>query len=94
MADEHHLTVEIAYARQNVQSLLTVTADNSLTIADAIERSGIIRQHPEIDLSVNKVGIHGKLSTLEQTVSDGDRIEIYSPLIADPKQAVRKKSQT
>ncbi len=52
---------------------------------DAIERSGILAQFPEIDLDTQKVGVFGKVLALETKLEDGDRVEIYRPLIADPK---------
>ena len=61
-----------------------------MTVREAIERSGILKRFPEIDLEINKVGIFGRLVTLEQALDTGDRVEIYLPLIADPK-AQRKK---
>ncbi|KAA6186240.1 RnfH family protein [Thiohalocapsa marina] len=84
------VTVEVAYARQRQQALLPVSALPGLTVAEAIARSGIQQRFPEIDLRVNKVGIFGKVVTLDQVLQDGDRVEIYPPLIADPKQ-VRKQ---
>jgi hypothetical protein len=60
------------------------------TIQDAIARSGILKQFPEIDLEKNKVGIFSKLSKLDAALNDGDRIEIYRPIICDPKTVPRK----
>lgn len=67
---------------------LDVPADAS--IADVIAQSGLLEQFPEIDLGRNKVGVFGKLGKLTDTLYAGDRVEIYRPLIADPKE-VRKK---
>ncbi len=67
---------------------LDVPADAS--IADVIAQSGLLEQFPEIDLGKNKVGVFGKLAKLTDTLYAGDRVEIYRPLIADPKE-VRKK---
>ena len=84
------IRVEVAYARQESQVLLTVSGPPGMTVRDAIDRSGILARFPEIDLAINKVGIYGKLTRLEQNLGDGDRVEIYRPLIADPKE-VRKR---
>lgn len=92
MANE--IEVEVAYARQRSQALLTVTGQPGLTARAAIERSGILQRYPEIDLQVNKVGIYGKLVPLDQVLTSGDRVEIYPPLIADPRQAKRKGRAT
>jgi len=69
---------------------LSIEADEGDTIQDAIIRSGIVVDFPEIDLNVNKVGIFSKVAKLDTPIKDKDRIEIYRPLIADPKE-VRKQ---
>ncbi len=84
--------VEVAYAKQNEQALLTVEGKPGLTVREAIERSGILRRFPEIDLEKNKVGIYGKLTTLDHPLENGDRVEIYRPLIADPKVQRKKRA--
>jgi len=86
--DRHR--VEVAYARQDEQRILSVAAGKGLTVREAIEQSGILRRFPEIDLTVNRVGVFGKLAQLDQVLEPGDRVEIYRPLIADPK-AMRKQ---
>ncbi len=90
MASSDSFAVEVAYARPEVQVLLTVEAEEGMTIREVIERSGLLAQFPEIELEAAKVGIFSKLSKLDTTVRAKDRIEIYRPLIADPK-AVRKQ---
>jgi uncharacterized protein len=87
---EPELQVEIAYARMDSQALLAVKGNPGMTVGEAIASSGILRRYPEIDLAVNKVGIFGKLTRLDQPLASGDRVEIYRPLIADPS-AQRKK---
>ena len=87
---EQGIQVEVAYARRDAQALLSVTGDPGLTVREAIDRSGILGRFPEIDLAINKVGIFGKLAKLDQPLVNGDRVEIYRPLIADPT-AQRKK---
>jgi putative ubiquitin-RnfH superfamily antitoxin RatB of RatAB toxin-antitoxin module len=87
---EQRIQVEVAFAREDDQALLAVEGAKGMTVREAIERSGILKRFPEIDLEINKVGIFGRLVTLEQALDTGDRVEIYRPLIADPK-AQRKK---
>jgi len=82
--------VEVTYALPEEQSLLAIMVSENSTVKDVIEQSGILEQYPEIDLQVNKVGIFSKLIKLDHTIREKDRIEIYRPLIADPKE-VRKK---
>lgn len=91
MTDEQ-IQVEVAYAREHAQALLRVKGAQGLCVSDAIERSGILERFSEIDLSVNKVGIFGKTVRLDQALQDGDRVEIYAPLIADPKQARKDRA--
>lgn len=82
--------VEVAYAQAELQVLIPLQVPAGSSVEEAIIRSQILEQFPEITLSSAKVGIFGKLSKLAATVRDGDRIEIYRPLLADPK-AVRKQ---
>ena len=83
---------EVAYGLMSEQVLLSVEADAPLTVQQAIEASGILQRFPEIDLATNKVGIFGKASKLDALLGDGDRVEIYRPLIADPKEARKKRA--
>lgn len=89
---EPHLTVEVVYANPAEQVLEQLRVPSGSTVKSAIELSGILKRFPEIDLGVNKVGIFGKASPLNGTLNDGDRVEIYRPLIADPKEARKKRA--
>jgi len=84
------MKIGIAYALPQRQVWFDVNLPDGATIKDAIERSGIIGQFPEIDLEKNKVGIYGKVSKLDAVLNDGDRVEIYRPIICDPKTVPRK----
>jgi len=88
--NDEQINVEIAYATKDKQLLLEVNINNTATVEDAIRKSGILGEFPEIDLSVNKVGIFSKLTKLDKPLKNKDRIEIYRKLIADPKE-VRKQ---
>ena len=79
------MRVGIAYALPKRQVWLTVEMAEGASIRDAIERSGILTQFPDIDLERQKVGVFGKVAALDTKVEDGDRVEIYRPLVADPK---------
>ena len=68
-----------------------VSVPAGTTARQAIERSHIVTQHPEIDLSTQSIGIFGKIQSLDTTVSPGDRVEIYRPLIVDPKLARQRR---
>jgi hypothetical protein len=84
------MKVRIAYASPTRQAWLSVEVPDGATVKDAIERSGIVQQFPEIDLEQQKVGIFSKLTKLDATLADGDRIEIYRPLTCDPKTVKRR----
>ncbi len=90
MASADRIRVEVAYARPDRQLILPVEVPEGATIEQAIRQSGILEQFPEIDLQQQAVGIFGKLKKLDTPLREGDRVEIYRPLIADPKE-VRKK---
>jgi putative ubiquitin-RnfH superfamily antitoxin RatB of RatAB toxin-antitoxin module len=86
------MTVEVAYALPQEQVILSIEAEAGITAQQAIERSGILERFPEIDLASAKVGVFGKLAKQDAQLSPGDRVEIYRPLIADPKEARKKRA--
>jgi uncharacterized protein len=85
------LCVEVVYALQDGQSLIPLEIEEGVTALQAIERSGILRQFPEIDLARAQVGVFGKVVPLDTALKDGDRVEIYRSLIADPKELRRER---
>ncbi len=87
------IQVEVIYALPHEQKLLKVEVPQETTLEEAIKISGILNKYPDIDLSINKVGIFSKLSKLDVVVRDKDRIEIFRPLIADPKEVRRKRAE-
>jgi|GEM_PF-10666 len=85
------INVEVAYALPHQHELVKLVLPSGATVQEAIESSGLLQRYPDIDLNErNKVGIFAKLAKLDTELRDRDRVEIYRPLIADPK-AVRKK---
>lgn len=90
MSNPNEITVEVAYALPNEQLIVPIKVENGTTAEQAIHASGILNKFPEIDLAINKVGIFGKAARLDTTLRHMDRVEIYRPLIADPKE-VRKQ---
>jgi len=84
------IQVEVVYGLAEEQALLSVDMPEGSTAKDVILASGILEQFPEIDLDKVKIGLFGKLTKMDQTVRARDRVEIYRPLIADPKE-VRKR---
>ncbi len=86
--------VEVAYAQVQQQHIIVVSVELGCTIETAIERSGILEIYPEIDLTLQKVGIFSKLKKLSDTIHAGDRIEIYRPLTIDPKEARKRRAKS
>ena len=85
------MPIEIAYALPEEQVLLELEVPEGTTVQQAIEQSGLLQRFPDIELGKrNKVGIWGKLTKLDTPLRAHDRVEIYRPLIADPKE-VRKQ---
>ncbi len=84
------MTVEVAYALPERQVIIELVVDRGTTLEQAIKLSGIFEQFTEIDLDKNRVGVFGKSVKLSDELQPGDRVEIYRPLIADPKE-VRKQ---
>lgn len=87
------LQVEVAYALPQHQTLLQVDVPAGATVAEAIRQSAIRDRHPEIDLAVQPVGIFGQQVALDHVLEDGDRVEIYRPLTADPKEHRRQRAR-
>lgn len=86
------MIVEVAYALPGEQVILTVRGEPGMTVGQAIDRSGILDRYPDIDLAVNKLGVFGKLAKANAELNPGDRVEIYRALIADPKEARKKRA--
>lgn len=84
------ISVEVCYALADKQQLVGVKLPEGASLLQALEASGLLEKYPEIDLKKNKFGIFAKLSKPDTVLRDRDRVEIYRPLIADPKE-VRKQ---
>jgi len=85
--------VEVAYAEEDVQVILGLDVPVGTTLEQAIQQSGILERFPSIDLEKNKVGIFSKISKRDAILRENDRVEIYRPLIADPKASRRKRAE-
>lgn len=93
MADhDGRICVQICYAKPDTHILEELVVPAGTSIHDAIRRSGVIERLPEIDLTIYRVGIFGKLKSLDTILRDRDRVEIYRPLLADPKESRRKRA--
>ncbi|HFD13294.1 MAG TPA: RnfH family protein [Crenotrichaceae bacterium] len=87
------MLIEVAYATPEQQRINTLEVDAGTTVKQAILRSDMLDDYPEIDLSINKVGIFGEIVLLNTILHEGDRVEIYRPLQIDPRAARMKKVQ-
>jgi putative ubiquitin-RnfH superfamily antitoxin RatB of RatAB toxin-antitoxin module len=86
------ISVEVVYAQPGAADTARVRLAAGATVADAIRAAGTLGRHPEIDLSIFKVGIFGSVVSAEHVVRDGERVEIYRPLRLDPKEARRRRA--
>lgn len=87
------MKIGVAYATASRSVWLDVEIEDGATVRQAIEKSGILTQFPDIDLAEQKVGLFGKLVELDAPAEDGSRIEIYRPIVADPKLVRRKRPE-
>ena len=84
------MQIGVAYSEPAQQIWLTIDVPDGATVGDAIERSGILRMFPHIDLTTQKVGIFGKIVKAEAALRHGDRVEIYRPITCDPQTVPRR----
>ncbi len=84
------MQVGIAYSEPGQQVWLNIEVPEETRVQDAIERSGILKQFPHIDLGAQKVGVFGRLVKLDAALKPGDRVEIYRGIIADPATVPRR----
>lgn len=85
------MNVGVCYAEAERQTWLRLEVPDGSTVQQAIELSGMLKQYPHIDLETQKVGIFGKLAKLDAPIKDGDRVEIYRKITADPQQVQRRR---
>ncbi|MDH5409237.1 MAG: RnfH family protein [Gammaproteobacteria bacterium] len=93
MAEENKILVEVAYALPDEQIIIPLQVEPGTNLTQAIELSGILARYPDIDLSKNKFGVFGKLTKADTVLREKDRVEIYRPLIADPKESRRRRAE-
>ena len=87
------MKIEITYALPDRQELIVVDLPEGATVIQAVEASGLLEKYPDIDPGgVNKLGVFAKLAKADAVLRDRDRVEIYRPLIADPKEVRRQKA--
>lgn len=90
--DTNKIRIEVAYATPEKQLIFVIDIDKSTSARDAINQSRIIDEFPEIDIDIDtvKIGVFGKLIPDSYQLQEKDRIEIYRPLLADPKEVRRR----
>ncbi len=87
------ITVEVAYARPERQWLIRLEVDAGTTVDQALQRSGLLEEIEEFRVSLPAVGLHGHLVPASRLLAHGDRVEVYRPLLADPKLTRRKRAK-
>ena len=87
------ILVDVVYALPEKQYMYSVSLPVGSTVEQAIQASGLLALRSDIDLSQNKVGIFSRPVKLSDEVQQGDRVEIYRPLLADPKELRRLRAQ-
>lgn len=95
MTDEtrtQRIAVAVAFSPEPRRvELVRLCLHAGATVGDALHASGLLQRHPEIDLGLHKVGVWGKLRSLDTLLRDRDRVEVYRPLQVDPKEARRQR---
>jgi putative ubiquitin-RnfH superfamily antitoxin RatB of RatAB toxin-antitoxin module len=86
------LRVEVVYALPGAEDAVNLEVAPGTTLREAVVASGLIARHPEIDLSRQKIGVHGKVKAADAHAAQGDRIEIYRALLVEPKEARRRRA--
>jgi putative ubiquitin-RnfH superfamily antitoxin RatB of RatAB toxin-antitoxin module len=87
------LQVYVCYANPGREYEHTMRVEPGTTIGQAIEQSGVLQEFPEINLVTQPVGIYARKKTLETVLRERDRVEIYRPLVADPKDSRRRRAE-
>jgi putative ubiquitin-RnfH superfamily antitoxin RatB of RatAB toxin-antitoxin module len=92
LVEESDLRVSVVYAGETTVDRATLLLPRNSTVKDAVERSGVLQQQPQLSLSSLLLGIYGRRVTLDTMLQNDDRVEIYRTLIIDPKEARRRKA--
>jgi putative ubiquitin-RnfH superfamily antitoxin RatB of RatAB toxin-antitoxin module len=87
------LRIQVCYALPDESYLQEMTVAAGTTLEQALRSAGVLQQYPQIDLATDKLGIFGKLRPPDTVLRDGDRVEVYRPLQADPKETRRRRAK-
>ena len=93
MENDKIINIEVAYALPDEQRIIPLEVNEGIELIDAVKQSGILDEFPDIDIEQSKVGIFGKLKKANTALREGDRVEIYRKLIADPKQVRKERAE-
>jgi len=93
MVEDKTIAVEVAYARPDTQVIIPLQVKPGTTLIEAIRLSGVLEQFREINLEENRFGIFSKIARPDTVLQEKDRVEIYRPLIADPKESRRRRAE-
>jgi len=85
--------VEVVYAQPGGEDVMTVELAAGATVADALQASGVLVRHAEIDLAHHRIGVYGRIVKQGAVLRDGDRVEIYRPLLVNAKEARRRRAR-
>jgi len=85
------MNVGVCYAEADRQLWMRLEVPDDSTVEDTIKLSGVLKRYPEINLASQKVGIFGKIAALDAPVKEGDRVEIYRQITADPQTVQRRR---
>jgi len=90
--NQKEVVVQVVYALASRQATRVLKLPEQSTVLDAVLASGLLAAFPAISLDRNRLGIFGKLVRADAPLRDGDRVEIYRPLAADPKEIRRRRA--
>lgn len=93
MVDASRIVVQVCYALPDDSFIAELTLPEGATLAQAVREAGVLKRFPDIDLGTQKLGIFGKLKPADTVLRDGDRVELYRPLQADPKETRRRRAK-
>lgn len=85
------MKISIAYAEHDQHAWMRLDVPDGISVREAIHMSGVLKRFPQLDLDRNKVGVFGRLTALDVALKEGDRVEIYRPITADPRTVPRRK---
>jgi uncharacterized protein len=86
------LSVQVVYALPGREDAVSLKVPAGATALDALRASGLLERHPEIDLARHNIGIYGKVVSRQAPLRDGDRVEVYRPLLVEAKEARRRRA--